>query len=135
MVQGEHRVGLAAAEVGLQLDHRVAARLAGQASERALEQAGQALGQIGAAEELDRIAVFLGRVAPRHLGEVGSELGLDVTAARDVGVGRHDLAPGLEPGLRRALDLDRLGRRVCWRACSANMVRSISWRILSISAA
>ena len=54
VIERQHRVRLAAAEVGLQLDHRVAA-LAGEAPHRADQQPLQALGEVGAAEELDRV--------------------------------------------------------------------------------
>ena len=51
VVERQHRVGLAAAEVGLELHDRVAA-LAGEALHGADQQALQALGEVGAAEEL-----------------------------------------------------------------------------------
>ena len=62
VVQGEHRVGLAAAEVGLQLHHRIAGR-AGQPPHRAGEHALQALGQEAAPEELDRVVVLVGALS------------------------------------------------------------------------
>ena len=46
VVEGEHRVGLAASEVGLELDHRVAA-LAVQAPYGAGQHALEAVGQVG----------------------------------------------------------------------------------------
>jgi hypothetical protein len=46
VVQGQHRVGLAAAEVGLQLDHGVS-RLAGEAPQRADQQPAQTVRVVG----------------------------------------------------------------------------------------
>ncbi len=94
---------LAATEVGLELHHRIGA-LAGEALHRAHEQARQALGEIGAAEELDRVPVLVGPLAEMHLPEVRRELGLLVPAARHVPVRRHHLAPRLEVARRCALD-------------------------------
>ena len=74
---------LAAAEVRLQLDDRVAA-LAAEPPRRVQQQVAQPLGQERAAEELVRLAVLvLGLVAP-HLVEVGGELRLLVLPGRDV---------------------------------------------------
>ena len=56
VIERQHRVGLAAAEIRLQLHDRVAA-LAGQATHGPRQQLPEALGQIGAAEELGRLAV------------------------------------------------------------------------------
>ena len=103
VVERQHRVRLAAAEVGLELHHRVAA-LAGEALHRADQHPLEALGQIGAAEELDGVPVLVGPLAEVHLPEVGGELGLLVAAAGHVLVRRHHLAPGLEAARRRALD-------------------------------
>ena len=108
VVKGEHGVGFAAAEVGLQLDHRVAARLTRQAPERALKEPGQAVGHVGATEELDGVAILAGGITALDLGEVGGKLGLGVAAARDVGMRHHHLAPRLEPGRGCALQLQRL---------------------------
>ena len=103
VVERQHRVGLAAAEVGLELHHRVAA-LARDALHAAHEQALQALGEVGAAEELLRLLVLVRAFAQMHLPEVGGELRLLVAPARHVGVRRDDLAPGLERAGRRRLD-------------------------------
>ena len=93
VVEGEHGVRLAAAEVGLQLDDGLAA-LAIQAQQSICQQASQTLGQVGAAEELGRVAVFGGTLAEMDLPEVGGEFGLLVVAAGDVGVGVDYVAPG-----------------------------------------
>ena len=95
VVEGEHGVGLAAAEVGLQL-HDGFAALAVQALQSICQQAAQALGEVGAAEEFGRVAVFGGALAEMDLPEVGGEFGLLVVAAGDVGVGVDDVAPGGE---------------------------------------
>ena len=83
VVERQHRVRLAAAEVGLELHDRVAA-LAGEAPHRADQHPLQALGEIGAAEELDGVLVLVRPLAEVHLPEVGGELGLLVAAAGDV---------------------------------------------------
>ena len=57
--QREHRVGLAAAEVRLQVDDRRGVLIAGQAPHRSPDQIAQALGEVGAREELDRVGVVL----------------------------------------------------------------------------
>ena len=75
VVEREHRVGLAAAEVGLELDDGVAA-LATEPLDGADEHAFQALGEVGAAEELDGVAVLVGALAEMDLPEVGGEFGL-----------------------------------------------------------
>ena len=101
--QREHRVGLAAAEVGLQLHDRVAAP-AGEPLHRADEHLREALGQIGAPEELDGVAVLIGPLAEVHLPEVGGELGLLVATAGHVLVRCDHLAPRLQGAGGRALD-------------------------------
>jgi hypothetical protein len=105
MIERQHRVRLAAAEVRLELHDRVAA-LAGQTPNRSGEHGLQALRQVGAAEELDRILVFRGALAEMHLPEIGRKLGLLIETAGDIPVRRHDLAPGLQQAGRRALDRD-----------------------------
>ena len=102
VVEREHRVGLAAAEVGLKLHDRVAAA-AREPLHRAGEHPLEALGQIGAPEELGRVAVLVGPLAEVRLPEVGGELGLLVAAAGHVLVRRHHLAPRFQ-GSGRALD-------------------------------
>ena len=62
VIESEHGVGLAAAEVGLQLHDGLAA-LAVQALQSICQQTCQALGQVGAAEEFGRVAVFGGTLA------------------------------------------------------------------------
>ena len=59
------------------------------------QQIQQALGEVGAAEELERGPGILGSAVPAmHLAEVGGELGLHVAPAGHVGMGLNDIAPG-----------------------------------------
>ena len=103
VVQGEHRVGLAAAEVRLELDYRVAGSAA-EALHGPRQHALQTLGQMRAPEELDRIAVLVGSFSQMHLPEIGGKLGLLVPPARHVPVRRDDLPPRLQGGGCGALD-------------------------------
>ena len=103
VIEGQHGMGLAAAEIGLQLHDGIAA-LAGQAAHRPDQHPLQAFGQVGTAEELDRIPVFSRAFAQMHLPEVGSELGLLIPAACHILVGRHDRPPGFQARGGRALD-------------------------------
>ena len=86
-------MGLAAAEVGLKFDHRIAAR-AGESPGRADQKRAEAVGEVGAAEELPRIAVFRRRAAGVDLAEIGGELRLQELAGRDVLMRFDDLALG-----------------------------------------
>ena len=97
MVEGEHGVGLAAPEVGLQLNDGVAAPTR-EAADCPDLQALQAFRQVGPPKELDRIPVLVRPFTQVHLPEVGCELGLLVAPARDVLVGCDDLPPWLEAG-------------------------------------
>ena len=96
-------MGLAATEIGLELHNRVAA-LASETLQSVHQQVGEALGQVGAAEELDRVTILVATLAQVHLPEIGGELGLLVAPARDVPVGCDYLAPGLERTGDTALD-------------------------------
>ena len=106
MPQRQHRVGLAAAEIGLQLDHRVAALLA-EPAHGVGQEALQPVGQVGPPVELGRVAILVAALAARHLGEVGRELGLGEPAGRHVAMRGHDLAPRLQAGLGGALQRQR----------------------------
>ena len=85
VVQRQHRVGLGVAEIGLKLHHRVAA-ITRDALHAAHEQALQALGEVGAAEELLRPLVLVRAPPWVHLPDVGGELSLLVAPARHIGV-------------------------------------------------
>ena len=106
VVERQHRVGLAAAEVGLQLDDRIAAG-AREPLHGADQQARQPGGEKGAAEEFGRVAVFRSGPAATHLRQIGSELGDRITACGHVRVRRDDLAPRLQSRLRRRLQRQR----------------------------
>ena len=103
MIEGQHRVGFAATEVGLQLDHRFAA-LAVEPFEGDAQQGSHAGGDEGAAVELAGIGVLLAADATAHLVEVGGELGLLILAGGYIGVGRDHLAPGQQTGLHLVLN-------------------------------
>ena len=66
MIERQHRVRLAAAEIGLKLNHWVGA-LAGKAPHRANQHPLQALREICAAKELNRIFVFVRAFAEMYL--------------------------------------------------------------------
>lgn len=93
-------MGLAATEVRLQLDNRVAA-LAGNALHASDEETFQAVGQESAAEELRRLPILVAAFADVDLPQVGRKLGLLVAPAGDIGMGRNDLAPRLQRAARR----------------------------------
>ena len=111
VVERDQSVGLAAAEVGLKLDHRVAPG-PGEPASRPHNQVADALGDEGPAEELDGVAVLVGRLAPPHLVQVGGELGQLEAAGGDVLVGGDHLPPGGQAGFGTALDLGGRGLAV-----------------------
>src|SRR6266849_2226627 len=94
---------LAATEVGLELHHWVAT-LASEALHRTHEQALQALGEVGAAEELDRVFILIRSLAQVYLPQVGGKLGLLVAATGHVPVRRDYLAPGFQGTRSGAFD-------------------------------
>ena len=103
--QREHRVGFAAAEVGLQVDHRGSVVIAGESAHRPPDQVAQTFGQVGAFEEFDGIGVAgVLFAAEGHLVKVGGELGGGEVSGGDVFVWRQNLAPGFEPGGFRVVD-------------------------------
>ena len=105
MIQRQHRVRLAAAEIGLQLHDRIAAP-DGQPAHGADQHLLQAGGQVGTAEELHRVAVFVRAFAQVHLPQVGGKLGLLVAATGHVFMRHHHFAPGFEAGRHAAFDGD-----------------------------
>ncbi len=114
MVEGQHRVRLATAEVGLELNHRVpttGSKPPYSADQHCL----QALGQIGPAEEFHWIPVLVRPLFEMDLPEVGSELRLLVQATRNVLVRHDNLAPRLQIGGDRAFD---------GRACASTLLAS-----------
>ena len=95
VVEGQHRVGLAAAEVGLELDHRVAAG-PGHPLDASHQQALEAVGEVGPPEELSGLPILVAAFAQVDLPEVRGELRLLVTATGHIGMRGYDLAPGLK---------------------------------------
>ena len=86
-------MGLAAAEVGLQVDDAVGARLPAQRLEHVADQAPQGARQVGAREEEGRIAVLV-RALPRDgAAEVDGEERLGDAVFADVEVGCGAGAP------------------------------------------
>ena len=98
MIQGQHRVGLAAAEVGLQLDHRVGG-LAVEPKQGDAQQILEATRDVSAAEELGRVGVFRAALALAHLVEVGGELSLLIPPVDHILVRGNHIPPGHEPCL------------------------------------
>ena len=100
-------MGLASAEVGLQLDHRVAA-CPGQPFGGSRQQITQTLGDVGAGEELTRILIFGFGAAVGDLPQIGRVLGLHEVPAGHIFVRCDDVAPRCQRRLGGALG--RLGR-------------------------
>ena len=103
MIERQHGVGFATAEVGLQLHYGIAA-LAGEAQHGIGEHLPQAFGEVGAPEKLGGVAVFVGAFAQVHLPEISGKFGLLVATAGDVAMGADDFAPGFEAAGDRAFD-------------------------------
>ena len=90
----EHRVGLAATEVGLQVDDRRGVVVARESTDGAADEVAKAFREIGAPEELDRVGVVgVDLTARGDLVEVGRELGGVEVAGGDVVVGLEHLTP------------------------------------------
>ena len=92
MIEGKHRVGFAAAEIGLELHHRVPC-LSGETVHRTDQHSLEALGQIGTPEELHGIPVFVASLTHVYLPEIGCKLRLLIEAAGHVPVRGNDLPP------------------------------------------
>ena len=101
VIDGKHRVRLAAAERRLKADDRIAA-LARKPLQTACQDAPQPFSQERDAEEILRRAVILGRVACIDREEVGSEFGLLEAIGQDVGMRQGDVDPRFQPFGRRA---------------------------------
>ena len=134
VIQRQHRVRLAAAEVGLELHDRIAA-CAVETLDRPDQEPSQAFGEIGAAEELDRLPVFIGSLAEMNLPEIGGELGLLIPAAGHVLVRRDDFAPGLERSVDAASISEPPALRFSLRTCSSKRRRKSSFLVFSSSSA
>ena len=109
MMERQHGVRLAAAEIGLKPDDRLPAP-AGEACNRRGQDAPQALRRIGDSEERGRITVLLSTITLVDQRQVGRELGIGEARFEHVRMGLADLAPGTEPFRRWGL-LEREGRR------------------------
>jgi hypothetical protein len=97
MIDRQHGMGLAAAERGLKLDHRLPAP--GRQAQRHLrQQQAHAFGDEGAGIEGDRILIFAGGLAGVDGGDVGGELGLLEGAFQDILMGNGE---GFSPGFHR----------------------------------
>src|SRR5699024_7343832 len=89
----EHRVRPAAAEVGLQVDHRRSVLVAADTPNGAEDQVSQAVCEVGALEERARISVLRVALPAGDHREVGGELGGVEVPAGDVLVRGEDLPP------------------------------------------
>ena len=95
VIERQHGVRLAAAEIRLQADDGIAA-LHGEALNRGPEHARQAFRQVGDAEEGERIGVFLRAHALIDMSEIGRELRVGEAGLQNIRVRLRDLAPGPE---------------------------------------
>ena len=75
VIERQHGVGFAAAEIGLKADHRLAAAPA-QTLDHGLQHLPQPFGGVGDAEERRRIAVFLAALVAIDLRQIGGEFGI-----------------------------------------------------------
>jgi hypothetical protein len=94
VVRGEQRVGLAAAELGLQAVHRSRGRIPVEAGGELGEESEKALGEVGLLAEADRVEIVGGSPTPVDQAQVGGEERLVEAAIGDVGAGLGDLPPG-----------------------------------------
>ena len=97
VVKGQHGVGFTTAEVSLQVHHRAGVGVPAEASQSAGEQVPQPLGQVGAAEKLDRVAVFAARLPLAHVVKVRGEFGRGKVTARHIVVRVNDFPPRFQP--------------------------------------
>jgi hypothetical protein len=95
--QGEHRVCLAAAEIGLQIDHGGRVVVARESADSSADEVGQVFGEVGAAEELHRIGVAgILFAAEGDFVKVGGKFGGGEVSGSDVVVRWQYFAPGFE---------------------------------------
>ena len=97
VVQREHRVRLAAAEVRLQVPHRRGVPVAADPPRRRREKFPKAFGQVRPAEELHRVHVLPRPLALGHPVQVGGELRAAHLPVPHVLMRRDHLPPRLEP--------------------------------------
>src|SRR5688500_4319512 len=95
MVEGQHGMSLATTERGFELHDGVCVTT-GETLERVREETLHPVGQIGAMEELDWVAVLGAPLAFHHLRQVSCELGVTEPSGGHVGMGLDYVSPGLE---------------------------------------
>ena len=101
VVEGKHRVGFTATEVGLKVHHGAGVAVAAHATQGPAEQIPQTLGEVGAGEELPRVAVLgAGGLTGVHQVQVGGEFRGGELAARHVVVRMDHFTPRLQPAAR-----------------------------------
>ena len=92
MVESKHAVRLAATKRGLKLNDGLAVETS-HAAQRLHEQPLHAFGHIRSIEKFDRVAVLQLALAARHLGKVGSKLGIPIAPLSNIHMGFHDITP------------------------------------------
>ena len=111
MIQCQHAVGLAATESGFQLNDWFAI-LTAHPADGLYQQALHSLGDVGAREKLNRIAVLIRAFAARHLRKVSCKFSILVAALRHIGMRFDDVSPTEQALDRCALhDAQRLFAR------------------------
>src|SRR5438552_3976833 len=103
MVECQHGLCLAAAEVSQQL-HNGIASVRVQPKQGVGKQVTQALSEIGTLKELAGIAILFGSFTSCDLPEIGGEFRLLKTTGGDVGMRDDDITPGTQSPCRVALD-------------------------------
>ena len=103
MVERQHRVRLAAAEVSLKLYDRIASGIR-EPPDCPDQKLVQTRRQKGAPEKFHRFAVFVRSFAQMNLPEIRGKLRLLVSPARDIFVRIHHFAPRFEATGHLALD-------------------------------
>ena len=116
-------MGLAAAEVGLELHHRIPAR-ARQALYAPHQQVLEALREVGAPVELLRVSILIASLAQMHLPQVRCELRLLIVPAGHIRVRGSDLAPRPQTPRRSTLNSRSGLLRCSVRICSSKRTRS-----------
>src|SRR6266571_1168023 len=103
MIECQHGVRLAAAEVGQQLHHRIAS-VRVQPKQGVGKQVTQTFRNIGALEELAGVAILVCSFTSCDLPEIGCEFCLLKTTGGDVGMWSDDITPGTQSPYGVALD-------------------------------
>jgi len=96
-------MGFAAAKIGLELNHRIAA-LSGKPPDGINQHSFEALRQICAAEEFGRVAILIRTFIHVHLPEIRRKLSLRITAARHILVWRDYFPPWFQACCRNTFD-------------------------------